>query len=383
MKASVLDWIRKIRGSNELKINAKNENRYIVLISENDTSTSAYCFSAPVYNYKTKKLVDLDFHYGKRVLEGSNNTTSIHKNKIEMQNPQGVLCVMMEDNLICGDTEKVVIGKAAIRKVELYPTLNGLLFKMKNTQQGITFRMSIDDPFLKVRANSKYFALMRQDSRPFVTASPIGVTDISRNVISPAFVAYRRIDDINYEVSIKALEPNGKNLEFEINLYEPKLVHDTTVESKNPAESNPYGGTAFLGKSGAFGEQWLYTRIDLTKLLSLRDKTVKRVRYFLPDLSGKTSGLTAYQTVQRFCSFGSNWKNKAAHTQNNNESTEVNGYICLDITKFMVNPKTRLLKQSEGLIIRKKETGCTAVATGDNYHTPQVLEINFGGESHN
>ena len=82
---------------------------------------------------------------------------------------------------------------------------------------------------------------------------------------------------------------------------------------------------------------------------------------------------------QRFCSFGSNWNNKINDSYTVSETTENNGFYKISITDLLINRHTRNFNMSEGLILKTKakESGFSAIATGDNYYAPQVLEINF------
>ena len=53
--------------------------------------------------------------------------------------------------------------------------------------------------------------------------------------------------------------------------------------------------------------------------------------------------------------------------------------VDLDVTHILTDSKTGFIKRSEGWVVRTKVkgSGFAAVATGDSYDTPQLLEMNF------
>ena len=58
---SILNEITKLRKGKPLAIDRKNKNRYRIVTFESDGSKTAYYFSAPIYNNKSKKLIDKTF----------------------------------------------------------------------------------------------------------------------------------------------------------------------------------------------------------------------------------------------------------------------------------------------------------------------------------
>jgi len=51
----------------------------------------------------------------------------------------------------------------------------------------------------------------------------------------------------------------------------------------------------------------------------------------------------------------------------------------LDLASLLVDPRTRTITKSEGLILKPKIKGAgfSAIATGDSCLAPQIMEINF------
>jgi len=231
---------------------------------------------------------------------------------------------------------------------------------------------------LEVRANDKYFALMSERFRPFVVFSCIGTSDANGNIISPAKISYQKITDRKYTASVVPCSSLGKSILIEANLYEPKLFQDTTVESKNTKVNNAFGSIGFIGSTKEFGEQWLYSRPDFTKMSELNDKKILRAVLHLPKLNTGAVELTSSKVTARFCSFGSTWDNKITEASAFNDSLITDYYIDLNMMPVLTDKQGRL-QRGEGFILKakKKNSGFSVVATGDNYFSAQILEVNY------
>ncbi len=297
-----------------------------------------------------------------------------------------------------GDVHCMMIGAAGVGKTAywLYPnieyacasgmsfmttdTLNGIAYRsVINGTQKISFDVEISQPFLSVRSNDGCFALMKEKFSPFVVFSCIGTFDMSGNLIAPAKIEYQKLTDKRYRISFMSTSPLGYSILFEANLYENKLFQDTTVESKNISANNAFGGVGFIGNTAIYGEQWLYSRLDYTRLPEIMDKRIGTVTFYMPNYNQNDVELKAFKVATRFCSFGSNWSNKISGDVAFAESNSINGYQSIDLTPLLVDKNTRTISRSEGLILKSKvrDSGFSAIATGDSYYAPQILEVNF------
>ena len=110
----------------------------------------------------------------------------------------------------------------------------------------------------------------------------------------------------------------------------------------------------------------------------LSGKKILRAILHLPRLSRTTTELTATGVAARFCSFGSAWHNKIAETSPVFTPQISNRYLDLDLTSVLSDAHGRLFK-GEGFILKpkKRDDGFSVIATGDNYFTPQILEIHY------
>ena len=372
---SILGEISTLRKGAPLVIDYKNSNRYrLVAIEQNGTKT-AYYFSSPIYNNRTRKAIDMKFHSkgGVAYTTGSNANITVGSS-IRMENSEGSCVISLSEQITrISETEIVYTNK------RIYPTANGIALRsFCNDGNGCAFSVEISKPFLEVRANDKYFALMSERFRPFVSFSCIGTSDANGNIIAPAKISYQKITDRKYAVSVIPCSSLGKSVLIEANLYEPKLFQDTTVESKNAKVNNAFGSTGFIGSTKEFGEQWLYSRPDFTKMSELNDKKILRAILHLPKLNTGAVELTSSKVAARFCSFGSTWNNKKGATSSLFESLITEDYIDLNLMPLLANKSGRLVKE-EGFILKakKKDSGFAVIATGDSYFAPQILEINY------
>lgn len=368
MRNGIIGEIRALRKGKPIQVDYRNRNRYRVVLQEENGTRTAYYFSTPIYHIRSGKLLDFTFHREGDVCYavGSNSRITVQEDVL-MENEEGY----------CRTSLYGAMGSG--REV-LYPTANGVAYKVKcSWTNPYPLRISVGLPFLQIRENGKYFALMREEFRPFVSVSCIGTVCESGQVVAPAEIRYERIDDRQYLLHITPCNAAADYVLFEVNLYEAKLFQDTTVESENPGMNNAFGGTAFIGNTKKYGEQRLYSRVDCSKLPELTDRRIIKGILHLPRLGGANIPLLAKEVSARFCSFGSNWDNKIAPVALETDAQDKNGYVDLDITHWMTEPVTGFLKHTEGLVLRakRKEAGFTVLATGDSYYAPQILEISF------
>lgn len=375
MNSSILSEIGCLRGSQDFTIDYKNSNRHCIIVREPDSSRTAYCFGTPIYNKNTKRLVKLSFDETSDGFYhiGSSAEVKVSEREIVMKNTEGVLRIHGLCNF------RLYEGRILFPGGEIAPTLNGIAVKMAPVKENkISLILTASIPFMETRANSKYFAFMSEKFRPFSTLSAIGLLGSGGNLTSPIQIKCQKINSKSYSVTLSTFSQIRNPIWFEINMYEPKLFQDTTVESKKAKENNAFGGIAFIGETEAFGETWLYTRPDFTKISYLLEKKARYVKLHLPVYNIGSATLSAYRTAARFCSFGSNWNNKIELSKKMIDTAVGNQYQTLDLTDSVINPKNHSIRTTDGFILRIKEQKKLAVvSTGDSYINPQILEINY------
>lgn len=370
---SILREIQQLRKDKPMVIDYSNRNRYRVVLKEADGTKTAYYFSTPIYNKHTRKAVDLKFQKKDNTVcaVGSNATVTV-TDVLRMENAEGICTIPLHKTFAYVSAQELRSGNMTLR-----PTMNGAAIRVDAAE--FAFDLELNKPFQSVRANDKYFSLMQKKFQPFVTVSCIGTVGYGGDVIAPAKISYQKISGQKYRVTVTACSPMGNGIMLEINLYEGKLIQDTTVESVNPKVNNAFGSAAFIGNTEVFGEQWLYSKLDFGKMPELADKYINRAVLYLPKYNQENVELSGYKVASRFCSFGSNWGNKVAPANYISCTSALEDYQCLDITSTLTNPGGGYLTQSNGMILRtsNKGSGFSAIATGDSYYAPQILAINF------
>lgn len=373
---SVLGEISKLRRGSPIIIDYHNSNRYRLVVQENNGTKTAYYFSTPIYSSRTRKMIDVKFRSnGGAIFSTGSNTNITASRNVLMENAEGSCSIELSQNCNLISSQEVRCGSMA-----LIPTTNGVAFKCAlKANEKATFTIEVGQPFLNVRANDRCFALMKENFRPFIVFSCIGATDMTGNVIAPAKIEYQKLTDKRYRIAISSTSPLAQSVLFEANLYENKLFQDTTVESMNPSTNNAFGSVGFIGNSSAYGEQWLYSRLDYSRIPEIMDKRINKAVLHMPKLNQSKVEFSAYKVSARFCSFGSNWDNKIPGETPVSDSSSQSDYQSLDFTSLLVDSRTKTITKSEGLILKPKikGSGFSAIATGDSYLAPQIMEINF------
>ena len=367
---SVLKEVQALRKRSACTVDPDNKNRHRILVTEEDGTKTSYYFSVPVYRRQDGKLVKRTFTKDERgcFFEGSHATVTIGET-VKLSNEEGTCLLSFPQAL-----DAVTPDRAHMGNISLAPTLCGIACRVQGTAS-FAFDLEVTDRTLSVRANDKCFALMREKFRPFLTVSAIGTLQ-DDHVQAPLKITYMQRAAGAFRITVSPYAPTGKEMLFEVNLYESKLFGDTTVDSKNANVNNAFGTTAFLGSTPFFGDMWLYSRPDLGKMPELQRKKPKSVKLYLPCLGLDTASLRAFGITARFCSFGTNWSNKMQELPIFTESQAKNGYLVLDVTTFFTEEKTGITRLSNGFILKAKEKSAFAVIpTADSSLYPQILEI--------
>lgn len=372
---SVLSEIEKIASISSMTFTGDQGNRHMIVTSGADNTKTAYCFSVPIYDVSTKRLVDLKFrHIGNCLYEGSNAQITVGK-PINLQNRFGN-CEIFFPGTVSKKTTGSVYITSSDHYTEISPTLNGLVFKVSSLRRGkYAITMKVDKPYGSIKANGKSFSLMREEFVPLVTVSCIGTVNFRDEVIAPCEIQYQKISEREYCLTFECKSRYEKGLWFEINMHDDKLVQDTTVDEMYPKENNAFGGTAFLGKTDVYGQQWLYSRLQLSNLPQLQNKEIRSALLHIPNLGCNQGLLSANRISKRFCSFGSNWENKISVTDELTESIFSSGYYHLDMTNVISSGKGG----NQNFVLRAKsfQNKPVVVSTGDSFYRPQILEVKY------
>lgn len=372
---SVYSEIEKIRQNSFFRILESSINRHCVHCQEPDGTKTAYCFSVPIRNNQNNNIIDLKYHhYNQYSIFYGTNCKIIVSDKIRIINEHGQCDIILPYNLY-KKTDNAIFFKKDIGQIEIRPTLNGILLLFDNniSSDYKKIKMCFNKIFDSTRTNNKYFSIMREKFIPFVTVSCIGLMNRSSKISTPCEVISQKLNNTEHILSFNSVTSQNR-IAIEINVQEPKLFQDTTVESMHPTINNAFGGISYLGTSKMFGEQWLYSRLDISTISHLQEKKIIKSILHIPQLGYNNSPITVSKISDRFCSFGSNWENKISIRDTIALSSNSLGYYHLDITKLLGNLKNK----SENFVIRgTNQIKPAIIPTGDSFYTPQILEVKY------
>ena len=373
---SIFTEIEKLTLEQSIEFDALNPDRYTLVAKGADRTKTAYSFGVPIYNRQTNNIVDMKYlHRNTGSYYMGSNARIIIRDSVKMQNQYGC-CDIILPGKVSKKTENTVSWSSQDTQIDVMPTLTGVAIKAMCTSIGqFSITIKADRVFESTRSNDKYFSIMREKFVPFITVSCIGILNDRGEVIAPCKIHNRKVNEKEYILNFTSQSKSGKNIFFEINMQETKLFQDTTVESRHPKMNNAFGGTAFLGQTNTFGEQWLYSRLEFSNLPQLQNKRIIKAILHIPQLNHSNCLLTIHRVSARFCSFGSNWENKISITDLLTESVASDGYYHIDITKLIRDNK----KKSENYVIRAKDLygKPVVISTGDSFFKPQILEVKF------
>lgn len=366
----VLDEIKYLRKMQDYLIDTRNSNRYRVMVKERQGHT-VYCFSTPIYNVNTQKLVCTNGNAKSTCsFIGTNGVMSINQNRCVFETREGRIFVILKDPPTVIDSKDCCQNNIAMSH-----TLNGIRFTVNGNRLDLQLKSEIKQEY--IRFHSTCFSVMVETFKPFLSVAGLYARN-EKGEFSPLEMEYRDRGNQTYDISLFHALKDG-SFTFEINLYEPKLFQDTTVESLHPDVNNVFGAIGFVGKTKEFGEQWLYSRPDFTKISDLAPHRIDGALLHVPVLNGSTDEIDVFVPRERFCSFGSTWKEKINESYKIATSKSNGRYLTIDVTSVFTNPADRTLVYNEGLIFRKAKgkNNYIAISTGDCYSTPQILEIKF------
>lgn len=351
-------------------IDQRNNNRYKVIVKE-ELGYTAYCFSTPIYNLKTRRLVNMHFNKTNNIYSftGSNGIISICQNKCVLDNMDGKIQILLNQPPMVDITDR------AQPDVYVVPTLNGVRFMVKD--KSFSFRLKADTNYDSIRFSSTSFSVMKDKFQPIVTVATLYATNCNGEIL-PIAIKYNDLGNQTYELKIFNASDN-EWLFFEINLYEQKLFQDTIVESTHPDDNNVYSAMGFIGKHIFCGEQWLFTRPDFSKISDLISRHIDKILFHIPVINKHFGSIDTYIPASRFCSFGSTWNTKVNILHKHSNISRNGDYITIDVTDLFANQSDHMLVYNEGIILKEllSKNNCMAIATGDCYSFPQILEIQY------
>ena len=376
MMYSTVEAICALRGELCLDISEELHSRYCVNVREKEATVSYY-FSAPIRALTGGPLLNMEWLCEEDdvfVHHASGCSVYVRADSILFKSPSDTVRVQFSASEKWSCKGKELVGE----KVRLECTLNGIgvrIFGEKKEQVAVCVTPSCLD--YDTRVNSKFFAIMKSKFHPVFTVSILG-SSLEGGVLAPLVLKSQFHKSIKkYRISTSVPDTCAGDVWMEMNMYEPKLLQDTTVESASPKENNAFGSVAFVGYSDVFDEQQLYIKFDYSRFTEMKHKHLVGVRLWLPLLSSQST-LEAYAMNTRFCSFGSTWNRRVPHSKVKLPVVQKKDFCCVDLSQTMIDASGRL-KFSNGLLLKAAggEGMVCILTTGDNYMAPPILEFKY------
>lgn len=349
-------------------------NRYGLSAQFNSRNREFY-FSAPIYIGQSETLVKRCFTLkgNQYVMQGSSAQVIITESGIKFLTVFGSMRIYWEEKQqfsLC-DNGRFLRSE----KMSVYPTFNGALIRQVNDGDVTLFFESDLRQDGEIKSNSKFFSYMKSKYEPFFTMGTLYAESVSAQNFYGLTIEAKHENVKRVNIKMKSEHSDAARFVWEVNAYEPKLFQDTTVESRRPSENNVFGSIAYLGRSSEYGTQYLYSRLDLSKLSAESFQNIESVYLHVPYYMISGQAFRVFSPFKRFCSFGSRWNNKVAYEDARIEGHSHGGFVSFDLSPYFLNTKGSL-QETTGIMIRHSaQEKFSLLATADNYFTPQILEI--------
>ncbi len=354
------------------------ENRYILERKTEDAVTELFC-GIPIRSRKGT-TTDGSFSFGTDgpAANGTNCKLRITNDKLILSGKNGTVTVGFNGSKI---PSACTGGAVCGGKVCIQAASNGAVFSCRCAPcEKITLNVATDIANEAIRKNNKYVAFMKKPFRPTFTIASLYAVSADGKRYRPLILESKSGNLYRQEIEFSSAFNEEHINVFEINMYEPKLMQDTTVESATATQNNAYGATAFVGRTDEYGEQWLYLKANLHALAHLKDRKLLSAKLHIPIINGSGEHVQAFMLPSRFCSFGSNWNNKLAYIPDAiaEKSCSNANYVTFDVTRAIAEGLNKGSKESAGVLIKSlSKTECALLATGDCYAFPQLLEVEY------
>ena len=342
---------------------------------------SIYYSSAPI---KRTNGVMVEPFFEKRkdayVHLGTDSVTTIYSDYIEIKNERCAIGISFwQENKYRVSSSGCLVSD----EVVIYPSLNGITVKQNYDFNDKKRNAIVIQHFGNIcceKYNTKYFALMETRSKPFWTFSVMYSQSRSEDAFYGANIIPIKTGANKYTINLLCIEREEAIVTYEINLYEEKIIQDTTVESKRRDENNVYGSTAIIGKSQSQGTQILYSRIDFNKIDPEDKRDINCIELYLPIYMATDNDFEIYAPTRRFCTFGSTWKNKIPMKTTNVKGVMRNDWLILDLTEILVDSNGGI-RENNGFVLKYSPDKYAIVGTGDGYNKTQILKIQKEGKT--
>lgn len=369
---SPLETVATLSEMSTLDIDINQSNRYCIKLNSAQ-GKDAYYFATPIYHAISRKLVNRNFvaSNGYYRFVGSNCEATVTATQLKLIQGGNAFCLNF------GTAVSWILQKGSLisDQLSITPTYNGVIIEGKINQS--TFDISTNFSYQKIRESQNCVCFMEEQFKPILVISALYV-ETSNNDFHPLQIKYQNASKNMGSVFFSTDALLCTRGSFEINFYEPKLIQDTPVSGKHPKENNAFSPVAFVGKTDFYGTQWLYFRLDLSKMPELQSQYIREVKLYIPRITSNSAALEMFGLENRFCSFGSNWSNKVPKKGKTNCVGMRGDYICLDLTSTYITHGQMIQSLGNVLVPAQSEAlGYQVLSTGDSYVLPPILCVKY------
>lgn len=371
-KESPLETVFYLNKTSVLDVDDNQLNRYCILLNSNQ-GKEAYYFSTAIYNEYDLTLVKRQFYKENQIYKftGSNCTVNVTPYQISLNRDNRKMFIKLEEPMDWRLNNGILISS----DFTVIPTYNGI--SIKGDIKKMTFNVKINFEYENIREAHNCVCFMETFYKPIAVFSGLYCIDCMKKY-KPINIQLHKTSEKIFNVSLYTEDVFCNECVCEINFYESKLIQDTAVSSKHNEENNAFSPVAFIGQTDLYGTQWLYSKLDFTKLFDLKNKNIYEIKLYIPYLYPQNAKINVCELTNRFCSLGTNWNNKIVDDSRKTLISFDKKYICIDLKDSCI--RTNELWESFGMLIKLIDNQLSdylLVSTGDSYTTPSVLYVKY------
>ena len=261
----ILQKISELRREESTDYVMTDINPYRVSVRDKD-SMSSYIFGVPVRAKRDGVILDTSWRERNNVYEfhgtSPDSVIQVTADSVVLKKPRQRYSLFFEewDSFEMGRKRLVGVHR------DIESTTCGVKVTMAHTKGKVAaLRLKADNVITDTRYNSQCFSFLERNNRPFATVAAMFHIGEDGEYY-PLKLTNEKVDDHTYLLRPEPSVQMDGQIVFEFNLYEDKVLQDTTVSEAMIWENNAFGSTAFIGRTDMFGDQWLYSKTTLVPL---------------------------------------------------------------------------------------------------------------------
>ena len=371
-RSTPLDEVLQLTSDQSLSLSPKQSNRYgLQFVNENGGEN--YYFSTPIYRQDKNKLLCLRFEQqgDSYIFWGSNCVIVLNKKQIRFIRKSEELIVLFKTPIAWNFDN----GSLFSEQLSISPTYNGVM--LAGDLDVMQFDVFTNIYYQEFRKSKNCVGLMENHFKPIFNFSALFARG-EDDELSPLIVSYFEKNKQEGKVAFFSTDERCTQGVIELNFYEPKMMQDTPVSEKRPAENNAFGAIAWMGQSSFYGSQWFYFRPEFHNVPEMKNKVIQKITLYLPCWNTSDLLLEMHNLQSRFCSFGSNWENKIGTGECKYAANQEDGYLSIDVTKLY--SYSGQLTASIGTVLIARPTNQASfqiISTADCYARPPILCVKY------